>query len=526
MDGAGNLYGATEFGGTMNGIISVCGVNGCGVAFELTRNLAQKTWTYSVLYTFCQQLNCADGFGPGDLTIDTAGNLYGNAGGGKGGVIFKLTPNQKHPLWAENVIYSFCSRSNCADGDFPGTLSVDGENNILGTTLNGGNAVACPGTKSNDPGCGIVFKLTADQGKTAWTETVIYSFCSQSNCADGGFPSGGRLMTDAGGNFYGMTSGAPYTMTIAGGNYGTVFKISAAGVPLSKNPVTADFNADHKSDILLQNTEGAVAIWEMDGAKKVASGGSGNPGAGWRAVGAGYFWGSPYVDILLQNLSGAVQIWQMNGWKKVGGGVVGTPAASWHAIGTGDFNGDGYSDILWQNTNGAVAIWEMNGTKVVGSATIGNPGTAWHAIGAGDFNGDGKSDILFQNTNGAVAVWEMNGLKVLASATVGNPGTAWHVVGSGDFNRDGYADILFQNANGAVAIWEMNGLKRIGGGSVGNPGATWHVVGTGDYNGDGYSDILLQNANGAVEIWEMDGTKITKSGSPGNPGPAWHAIGE
>ena len=511
-DANGNLFGTTHTGGasTACSTLPVVAVVGCGTVFEIAKTAAG----YASLPTTLVSFNGTDGAAPlGSLIADAAGNLFGTTltGGASNactyfgvagcGTVFEIFKTRAGYASIPTTLISF----NGTNGSFPFTgLIADAAGNLYGTTSGGGGS-----------GHGTVFEIAKTAAGYASTPTTLVSF----DGANGADPSG-TLIADAGGNLFGTTFG--------GGTHGdgTVFELSGAGVPLSKNPQTADFNADRKSDLLCQNANGAVAVWEINGLKAVASGGSGNPGAGWRAVGDGYFYGSPYADILLQNLGGAVEIWQMNGWKKVGGGVVGTPAVSWHAVAAGDFNGDGYSDILWQNTNGAVAIWEMDGLKPIASAVVGNPGAAWHVIRSGDFNGDGKSDILFQNTNGAVAVWEMNGLKVLASATIGNPGTAWHVVGSGDFNRDGYADILFQNTNGAVAIWEMNGLKRIGGGTVGNPGATWHVVGTGDYNGDGYSDILLQNANGAVEIWEMDGVKRIGGGTVGNPGPAWHAIGE
>src|ERR1700674_5667445 len=43
------------------------------------------------------------------------------------------------------------------------------------------------------------------QGANLYTETVLYSFCSQTNCADGFEPYAG-LIEDASGNFYGTTS--------------------------------------------------------------------------------------------------------------------------------------------------------------------------------------------------------------------------------------------------------------------------------------------------------------------------------
>src|SRR5271166_1908686 len=56
------------------------------------------------------------------------------------------------------------------------------------------------------------------------TETILYSFCSQPNCADGSGPNNnGSLAQDAKGNFYGTTE--------AGGAYnlGTVFELSPSG---------------------------------------------------------------------------------------------------------------------------------------------------------------------------------------------------------------------------------------------------------------------------------------------------------
>jgi uncharacterized repeat protein (TIGR03803 family) len=471
MDGAGNLYGTTYYGGKQN---SACFNGSCGVVFELTPNASKTVWTETVLYNFCSQTNCTDGDQPeAGLVIDGAGNLYGTTDGGGTdcpdggcGTVFELTPNQSRTAWTETVLHAFCPdgpQSGCTDGLFPlAGVIMDAAGNLYGTTGNGGTGA--------DNG-GLIFKMTPNQSRTAWTETVLYSFCSQTNCTDGLNPYAGMIF-DA--------SGALYGTTAVGGanNEGTVFKLSGAGTPLSENPQTSDFNADGKSDILLQNTSGQAEIWLMNGIKVTSSGSPGNPGPSWQVIGTGDFYGSLYSDILWQNIStGEVYIWEINGTKGIGGGSPGNPGPSWHVIGAGDFNGDGYADILWQNTNGQVVIWEMNGTKVIGGGVVGNPGPSWHVIGAGDFNGDGYADILFQNTNGQVVIWEMNGTKVIGGGVVGNPGTSWHVIGSGDFNGDGYSDILWQNTNGQVVIWEMNGTKVIGGGVVGNPGIGWRAIG-------------------------------------------------
>jgi len=84
LDAAGNLYGATFYGGIVN---STC-TFGCGVVYQLTR--AGK---YNVLYRFT---GGNDGWIPtGGLTADGSGNIYGtavNGGGSDNGVVFKIMP--------------------------------------------------------------------------------------------------------------------------------------------------------------------------------------------------------------------------------------------------------------------------------------------------------------------------------------------------------------------------------------------------------------------------------------------------
>jgi len=86
-DAAGNVYGTTLLGGTVN---SYC-ATGCGTVFKLTKT--SSGWTESVAYAFA---GGTDGASPyAALTFDSAGNLYGAtyAGGPSGsGVIFKLAP--------------------------------------------------------------------------------------------------------------------------------------------------------------------------------------------------------------------------------------------------------------------------------------------------------------------------------------------------------------------------------------------------------------------------------------------------
>jgi hypothetical protein len=44
---------------------------------------------------------------------------------------------------------------------------------------------------------------------------------------------------------------------------------------------TVDDNGAGQNDILLQNTNGAVAVWKVSGTSIIASGSLGNPGPTW-----------------------------------------------------------------------------------------------------------------------------------------------------------------------------------------------------------------------------------------------------
>lgn len=68
-------------------------LNGCGTVFKITPHGALTT-----LYSFCSLSNCADGEGPyAGLTQATNGNLYGTAASGGAYGYGTVFPNQ--PEW-------------------------------------------------------------------------------------------------------------------------------------------------------------------------------------------------------------------------------------------------------------------------------------------------------------------------------------------------------------------------------------------------------------------------------------------
>ena len=172
--------------------------------------------TEIVLYNFCSELGCVDGANPSStLTPDSAGNFYGTTqlGGANGfGTIFELSPNGADG-YNENVLYSFCSASNCVDGSNPtSNLIFDASGNLYGTACAGGyygRTVASPCANGSD-GYGVVFKLSPERGGichlgsqsgNGWCETVLHNFKST---PDGASPVSG-LTWDSLGNLYGTT---------------------------------------------------------------------------------------------------------------------------------------------------------------------------------------------------------------------------------------------------------------------------------------------------------------------------------
>jgi uncharacterized repeat protein (TIGR03803 family) len=230
-DSARNLYGTSNDGLFSNGLV-----------FRVS-----PTGAFTNLHNFTSSEGSVEFLGD-PVVLDSAGNVYGQSGdtGFGGDNIYKLDTSGNL-----DVLYTFCTLKNCADGYSPNAPIRDSAGNIFGTTYFGGNA-GCKGCSTGDGlvfkidtngvetvlhtfaggttdglnpryrlkqdnkgnlygitsfggkhGAGVLFKIP----KAGGSETILYNFCSSSKCKDGQTPVG-QVVLDASGNVYGVASGS------------------------------------------------------------------------------------------------------------------------------------------------------------------------------------------------------------------------------------------------------------------------------------------------------------------------------
>jgi hypothetical protein len=282
FDAAGNLYGATYYGGGF-GVCDQGIYANCGTIFELSPPKTKGgAWTEKVLYSF---KSGTDGANPnGSLAFDSKGAMYGTTffGGNQGcqqaagvgcGTVFKLSPPaKKGHAWNYQVVYRFndgASRQAEGDGENPAAgVILDSSDKIYGTTERGGGArgegtvfTLSPRTEKNQPwkesplyifgyhsgdgwnplglvlghtgslfgvansvgiyGSGTVFRLKPPRQSKAWGFTTLYDFKPP---PDGIFPTG-YLVLDNSGSLFGVTQQGGNGPCQEGG-CGTVFEFA------------------------------------------------------------------------------------------------------------------------------------------------------------------------------------------------------------------------------------------------------------------------------------------------------------
>jgi uncharacterized repeat protein (TIGR03803 family) len=201
----GDLYGTTYYGGVNSCVVGGTDL-GCGTVFKIT-----PSGTLTTLYSFCSQSACADGEYPNGLMQAANGDLYGTTGAGG-------TRSAASGRSSKSLRGGTLTTVHIFEGDFAGigpyglTQAASGE--LFGTTGSGGAS-----------GAGTIFSMTP-----GGTLTTLYSFCTELDCADGQSPSG--LVRATNGDLYGTTvGGGSVSSNCLQGSFGcgTVFKITPGG---------------------------------------------------------------------------------------------------------------------------------------------------------------------------------------------------------------------------------------------------------------------------------------------------------
>jgi uncharacterized repeat protein (TIGR03803 family) len=162
----GNLYGTTVGGGIENGLSFYCyNFTWCGTVFKITPG-----GTFTQLYKFCSQANCADGANPiSGLVQGTDGNLYGTTVGpqpslpSNAGTIFEITPSGTLTTLFTNCTYTNDTTKSVFCGGFGYNQLVQGtDGSFYGTAASGGSGICL--ITGNNAGCGTVFNLSIGLG--------------------------------------------------------------------------------------------------------------------------------------------------------------------------------------------------------------------------------------------------------------------------------------------------------------------------------------------------------------------------
>jgi uncharacterized repeat protein (TIGR03803 family) len=195
---------ATDAAGDLYGTTAEGGHRGDGVAYKLLR--IKNHFKFEVIYTFCERSACTDGNEPlAGLVVDTNGNLYGTtaAGGAGSGIAFELSPKETGKNYRLKVLYTFCSVTSCRDGATPeARLTYAGA--ATGALYDGVSPLYGSTTAGGGNNGGIAFRLAPHGNR--WRLTVMHDFCTKPKCADGSAPHA-PLMVDGSGTLFGTTTG-------------------------------------------------------------------------------------------------------------------------------------------------------------------------------------------------------------------------------------------------------------------------------------------------------------------------------
>jgi len=221
----GKIYGETIYGG-IGGCNGYCGA---GVLYRVNKDGSG----FQIVHRYCSKPNCADGEYGGVLVVGTDNNVYGTTyygGSNNAGAMFKVTPS----TGAYEVVFNF---NVSTIGENPSSLVVASDGTFWGTA-------------SSDQG-EMLFHYTEASENMTW---VPMNFPLVK-----GLPSAGSMLTfGPGGNFYGI-------YFIYGTSGAGMFEIEPDGSNLQLFPFYTDQDGAGAPQIMLFATDGNFWIDDYNG---------------------------------------------------------------------------------------------------------------------------------------------------------------------------------------------------------------------------------------------------------------------
>jgi hypothetical protein len=266
---------------------------------------------------------------------------------------------------------------------------------------------------------------------------------------------------------------------------------------------TGDFNGDGKADVAVANVFfNTVGVLLNNGNGTFATevhynNGGDNP----NYVATGDFNGDGKIDLTVANSgSNSVGVLLNNGNGTFANAVTyNSGGDNPFSVATADFNGDGKTDVVTTNSDSnsvGVLLNKGNGTfadAVIYSSGGDNP----DYVATGDFNGDGKIDLTVANSgSNSVGVLLNNGNGTFANAiTYDSGGDNAFFIATADFNGDDKADVAVTD----ISLDNVGALLNNGDGTFADAvtfysgGSSPYSIATGDFNGDGKADVVTAN---------------------------------
>jgi len=420
LDSAGNLYGATNYGGNM------AGTAGAGVVFKVA-----ATGHETVLYTFA---GGNDGAQPNGVFRDQQGDLYGTTtdGGGSAnqGVVFKVDPTGH-----ETLLYTFTGGNDGGSSDAGVILGTDG--NLYGTTDSGGSANQ-----------GVVFKVDK-----SGHETVLYTF---ERGPVGNQPYLAGVILDPDYNLYGTTSFS------AAGGIGAVYKLDRAGnaSPVYAFPAVTDGQYPYNGGVVL-GSDGRLYGTTFYG---------GSQGAGVLYQIAGN-----KCETVLHSFG----LMSAKGYGQPTGNVIRDPAGNFYGttfIGQAD-EGYGYGVVYKVDASGHATVLHnftggSDGATPYGGVILDAKGNLYGTASAGGASGNGvvfkinplgQETVLYNFTGGSDGGSPLGGIISDAAGNFYGTTNAGGASGAGvvfKLDRSGNETVLYTFSGGADGGYPLAGLMR------------------------------------------------------------------